>query len=200
MESTAAALAGATAFARAMRPDLPAVDQGLAALRAALAEAGVAYALVGGVAVLHHGYVRSTRDLDLLISREALDRALAALRQHGFERVAERRLHHAPSGVDVDLLVAGEPRPRPGAPPYPDPEQLERSPRENDVVALPGLLELKLVAGRHQDIADVVALLKPLDDGAYLRLEAALPAPLRSTLFALRRDALDELAIEKRRP
>jgi len=200
MESTAAALAGATAFARAMRPDLPAVDQGLAALRAALADAGVEYALVGGVAVLHHGYVRTTRDLDLLIARDALERALPALTGHGFERVAERRLRHAPSAVDVDLLFAGEPRPRPGAPPYPDPSRLERSPRESDVVALPGLVELKLVAGRHQDTADVVALLKPLDDGDYLELEAAVPASLRSTLLALRRDALEELALEKRRP
>jgi hypothetical protein len=200
MESTAAALAGATAFARAMRPDLPAVEKGLASLRAALAEAGVAYALVGGVAVLHHGYVRATRDLDLLISRDALERALPALTGHGFERVAELRLRHAPSAVDVDLLFAGEPRPRPGAPPYPDPSRLERSPRESDVVALPGLVELKLVAGRHQDTADVVALLKPLDDGDYLALESALPASLRSSLVVLRRDALEELALEKRRP
>lgn len=200
MESTAAALAGATAFARAMRPDLPAVDQGLAALRAALAEAGVDYALVGGVAVLHHGYVRTTRDLDLLISRESLVRALPELERHGFQRVAERRLNLASSGVDVDLLFAGELRPRPGAPPYPDPSRLERSPRESDVVALPGLVELKLVAGRHQDTADVVALLKPLDDGDYLALEAAVPASLRSTLLALRRDALEELALEKHRP
>lgn len=198
MESTAVALAGATAFARAMRPELPVVEDGLLALRKLLARAQVSYALVGGVAVIHHGYVRATRDLDLLLERVDLARCLQHLAEFGFERSAENRLRHVASGVDVDLLFAGEPRPRPGAPPYPKPRDLARSPREHDVVALPGLVDLKLVAGRHQDLADVVALLKPLAEAAYLELESALRPELRASLFRLRRDALDELRLDPR--
>ena len=198
MESTAVALAGATAFARAMRPDLPLVEDGLRALRRLLEQAQVPYALVGGVAVIHHGYVRATRDLDLLLERADLPRVLQHLAENGFERRAENRLQHVASRVDVDLLFAGDPRPRPGAPPYPRPRDLARSPRENDVVDLPGLVDLKLVAGRHQDLADVVALLKPLDETGYLELEAALPPELRGQLYRLRRDALEELGLDSR--
>ena len=198
MDSTAVALAGATAFARAMRPELPLVDQGLAALRRLLAEAGVPHVLVGGVAVLHHGYVRATRDLDLLLARADAARLEPLLDRHGFERPATNRLRHRASGVDVDLLFAGEPRPRPGAPPYPSPLDLGRSAREPDVVDLPGLLELKLTAARHQDLADVVALVKPLDEAGYLEVESRLRPELRAQLLRLRRDALDELALDDR--
>ncbi len=198
MDSTAVALAEATAFARAMRPDLPLVDQGLTALRRLLAEAGVVHALVGGVAVVHHGYVRATRDLDLLLARADVERLEPLLARHGFERAAANRLRHLASGVDVDLLFAGEPRPRPGVPPYPSPLDLGRSAREPDVVDLPGLLELKLIAARHQDLADVVALVKRLDEAGYLEVESRLRLELRAQLLHLRRDALDELALDDR--
>ncbi|MCZ7649788.1 MAG: nucleotidyltransferase family protein [Thermoanaerobaculia bacterium] len=198
MESTAAALAGVTAFARAMRPDLPAFDEALAALRETLGRAAVPYALVGGLAVIHHGYLRTTRDLDLLVDRAELERALPELESAGFLRLAEHRLRHRATGAEVDLLFAGEARPRPGVPPYPDPRSLARSEREPDVVALPALVDLKLTAGRHQDLADVVALLKPLAEDDYLRLDAALRPELRRSLPGLRRDALEELAAERR--
>jgi hypothetical protein len=165
---------------------MPSVDEGLVALRRLLAAAGVEGALVGGAAVIHHGYVRATEDLDLL------EPHLAA---HGFERAKENRLRHVPSGVDVDLLFGGERRPRPGSPPYPRPSEVARSDRESDVVALPALVELKLVARRHQDLADVVELLKRLDEEAYLALEASVPPELRADLLRLRRDALEELSL-----
>lgn len=198
MDSTAVALAAATAFARAMRPELPYLEDGLGALRRLLAQAGVPHVLVGGVAVIHHGYVRATRNLDLLLERDGLAALTPRLAEHGFERVAANRLRHLASGVDVDLLFGGEPRPRPGAPSYPRPGELARSARESDVVDLPGLLELKLVAGRHQDLADVVALLKPLGEPEYVRLEATLPRELRGRLVELRRDALEELDFDAR--
>ena len=96
-------------------------------------------------------------------------------------------------GVAVHLLVAGEPMPRPGGPPYPSPRSLPASAEDPGVVALGGLVRLKLLAGRHQDRADVVALLRRLDEPSYLALETALEAPeLRRRLLELRRDALEE--------
>jgi hypothetical protein len=55
-------------------------------------------------------------------------------------------------------------------------------------------VSLKLRAARHQDQADVVALLKLLDDVAFTHLEAALALELRPALSILRRDALEELS------
>ena len=195
MNDTATALAGVTAFARGVRGEMPSVDEGLVALRRLLAAAGVEGALVGGAAVIHHGYVRATEDLHLLVERADLDRLEPLLAAHGFERAKENRLRHVPSGVDVDLLFGGERRPRPGSPPYPRPSEVARSDRESDVVALPALVELKLVARRHQDLADVVELLKRLDEEAYFALEASVPPELRADLLRLRRDALEELSL-----
>jgi predicted nucleotidyltransferase len=56
-----------------------------------LAEAGVAFVLVGGVAVTLHGYVRFTDDVDLLIERtpENIERLLASLAGYGEGFAAE---------------------------------------------------------------------------------------------------------------
>lgn len=176
-----------------MAPEIPPVDQALPAVRELLESAGVPFKVVGGLAVVHHGYARSTVDIDLLVeagSRERIDTRLEAF---GFVRETPHRLRHRATGVAVHLLVAGEPMPRPGGPAYPSPETLPSSPKDAAVVGLAGLVRLKLLADRHQDRADVVALLKHLDERAYLDVEAALdPTELRQRLLELRRDALEE--------
>lgn len=50
-----------------------------------LAESGVRFVVVGGVAVTLHGYIRLTEDVDLLVSAEArnLECLLAALKHFG---------------------------------------------------------------------------------------------------------------------
>lgn len=143
------ALAKVNAFARAIRPDVPAVEIALTELREMLARAGVTYVLVGGVAVVHHGYVRATRDIDLLLDREAAARVAPLLASAGFESSSEQRWHHRQTGVDVDLLFAGELMPREHDR-YPRPDEIGRSSREADVVDLNGLIALKLRAGRYR--------------------------------------------------
>lgn len=197
MHATCTALASVLDFAPQAGLAVNRVDQALPAMRRLLHASGASFKLVGGVAVVHHGYVRTTRDLDVLlepVSEQLFDEAL--LQEHGFERLGRRQLRHLATGVPVDLLVAGEPMPRPGAPRYPSPSALAASRRDPDFGDLHGLLELKLDVARHQDLADVVALLKKLDEGEYLRLEAALPPGLRQRLVELRRDALEELGWE----
>jgi hypothetical protein len=66
------------------------------------------------------------------------------------------------------------------------------------VVGLAGLFTLKLQARRHQDLADVVALLKGLDEVAYTEVESEVDPALRPALADLRRDALEELALSGR--
>lgn len=192
MDETVAALSRIRRFVGSMKPDVPAIDDALPELRRLLAASGVRYRLVGGVAVVHHGYVRATEDLDVLVPADALDALDAACEAHDFERVAARRLRHRPTGVRVDLLVAGDPIPR-GADVYPDPSTLDASEAAPDVVGLAGLARLKLLGRRHQDDADLVALLQRLNEAEYLGLEAATPSPLRARLLSLREDALEEL-------
>jgi hypothetical protein len=171
------------------------VDEALPAVRALFAEAGVAFRLVGGIAVVHHGYARMTEDIDVLVAAEgpaALDPLLAP---HGFTRESRTRLRHVPTGVRVDLLVAGDPGPRAGDAPYPDPSTVTSSPHDAAVAGLAPLLELKLRAHRYQDLADVVALLKRMEDSRYIELESQVVRELRPKLGELRRDALEELAL-----
>ncbi|MCA9063281.1 MAG: nucleotidyl transferase AbiEii/AbiGii toxin family protein [Planctomycetaceae bacterium] len=58
--------------------------QELEALAAAFAEAGVDFALCGGLAMAVHGFVRATEDIDLLIREEDLEAAGAVAAKCGF--------------------------------------------------------------------------------------------------------------------
>jgi hypothetical protein len=166
-------------------------------VRDLLAASGVRYLIVGGLAVVHHGYVRTTEDIDLLVEKDVWARLTPLLASKGFERIGTTdRVRHLASGVRVDLLVEGTTIPRPRAVPFPAPEPARASAGDATVADLPLLVELKLRAQRHQDLADVVALVKHLDDGAYLALEASVPRELRSSLARLREDALEELRFE----
>jgi hypothetical protein len=194
VDPTAAVLARLRNFARLMNPELPAVDAALGDVRRLFEQAGVRFKLVGGVAVVHHGYARTTEDIDVLVEEGALPRVLPLLESGGFERLSDVRLRHVATGVRVDLLVAGSPLPRVASGAYPSPDALQSSSRDPDVVGLPGLLELKLRSRRHRDLADVVELLKRLDDAHYIEVEASIDRDLRPALAALRIDALAELA------
>ncbi|MCU0672225.1 MAG: hypothetical protein MUE69_05460 [Myxococcota bacterium] len=190
MDRTVETLGRLRRFAR-MVEDLPAVDEVLGPLRAWLAASGARYRIVGGVAVVHHGYARTTEYVDVLVAADAWPSLVREAASYGFAATGARRFAHE-SGVRIDLLVEGEPLPR-GDAVYPAPDELDV---DGDVVGLAGLMRLKLVARRHQDLADVVALLKPLEEGAYLALDASVPPSLRARLWELRRDALDERAME----
>ena len=68
-----------------------------------LGAAGVRYLVVGGLAVVAHGYVRLTADVDLIIDLEPanVDRSLAALKRLGYRPRAP-----------VDLEAFADPRAR----------------------------------------------------------------------------------------
>jgi hypothetical protein len=118
-----------------------------------------------------------------------LEPVLAAGR---FAVAGPRRWRHEASGVEIDLLFAGEAIPPTARRNYPEPEAVPRSRREPDIADLGPLLDLKLAAGRHQDLADVVGLVQGLDDASYLRTESTVDADLRVRLAELRHDALEE--------
>ena len=131
---------------------------------------GVRYVLIGGIAVIRHGVVRATRDVDAVIAQDEVNlaavRALVdewrATRPDGTP-VAEdgiavgRSLHLATPHGDVDLLA-----PYAGTPSFDD--LLARSEvRQVDgvgapIVSLADLVLLKRFSDRPQDRLDVEAL------------------------------------------
>ncbi|MCA9622608.1 MAG: hypothetical protein KC731_26490 [Myxococcales bacterium] len=190
-------LARLARLGRAVGAETKDVTTAVHALRALLEEAAVDYRIVGGLAVIHHGYPRLTEDVDVLVEAGGVARLKGQLESHGFSQPRADRLLHDATQVRVDLLEQGQPMPGPDRPSYPSPAAVGHSDSDPFIIALPGLLQLKIYAGRKQDEADAVALLKLLDEGRYLAVEAQLPAALRPQLLLLRRDALEELAWER---
>src|SRR5437899_10711013 len=83
------------------------VDETLARAGGILREAGIAFAVAGGFAVIEHGYARFTKDVDLLVRARDLSRAMKALRAAGFRggrTPLGARMHDERTNVDVDLL------------------------------------------------------------------------------------------------
>src|SRR5438093_12197115 len=129
---------------------------------AALNQAGVPYAVVGGnavaswVATVDEGAVRNTRDIDLLVRRGDLPAITAALEQAGFVRdevldvVMFRDGAEGKPSEAVHLLFTGE-KTRPDHL-LPAPEiQTVKDPADFHVIALESLVLMKLMSNRRKD-------------------------------------------------
>jgi hypothetical protein len=135
-----------------------------------LQKSGIDHAICGGLAVVIHGYPRLTRDIDLLIREEDLERSRAAVRAVGYTvdsglltfdagTPTEQRLfrvtkvegedHLTLDLVLVTAFLEDVWRDR-------EPQQVEQ--RVLQVVSLEGLAKMKRVAGRPQDLADLSQL------------------------------------------
>lgn len=142
-----------------------------------LAEHGVEYVLIGGLAVQTHGHVRTTNDADLIPAPNPanLKRLAAALRalcarvlNPGHEDVAVNaamlpkatiwQFVTRDGGIDVMHEV-------PGGRPYAELSQRALHVQLGDVdvpvVDLDDLIQMKLARGRPLDLADVAALTDP---------------------------------------
>ncbi len=159
------------------------------AILATLNAARVRYLVVGGVAVVLHGHLRTTMDLDLIIELEPenLRRALEALASLELQPIVpvpmeafadsatreswirERNMvgfslwHPSKPTLKIDIFVSE---------PFDFDVAYERAVRvdlgraEATVVALEDLIALKREAGRPQDLADVESLTR-LQPGSF---------------------------------
>jgi hypothetical protein len=129
-----------------------------------LEKAGIAYAVVGGMAVNAHGYRRTTDDLDLLLTSEGLEEFRKRFVPKDYEGVPRRprRFTDRTNEVLIDFLVTGlyPGSGQPGPIAYPDPVAVQEVVDDVRVLNLPTLIQLKLAARRYQDFADVVALIR----------------------------------------
>lgn len=141
-------------------------------------ELGVSPVVIGGLAVSHHGYVRTTRDVDFLLTeRDALTLGGRLKAELGWKRQGEG-FKNTILDVGLDICVEGRRTSPRGTETFPSPESLRSLKVEPfRVVALPELLALKVKSARAQDDADVVGLLK-----AHARRMVALAAQASSRL------------------
>jgi hypothetical protein len=164
------------------------VHGALREIAARLDAAGVPYAVAGGMALVAHGYDRTTVDVDVLVTPAGLDAVLSSLVGLGYRPAfegARTQIRDAERGVRIEFLVAGEypgdGRPKPVA--FPDPSTVSVEIGGVRYLALPTLVELKLASGktnkgRLKDLADVQELIRAL----------ALPLEFRDRINAYVRD------------
>lgn len=157
-----------------MRDD--SVHRSLRKITGRLGELGIPYAVVGGMALVAHGYDRTTVDVDVLLPADALPRVHAELDGLGYVPPFEgsRDLRDTETGVRIEFLIAGQfpgdGKPKPVA--FPDPSTASVVIDGIHYVGLETLVELKLASGmtnpgRIKDLADVQELIQAL------RLDAA---------------------------
>jgi len=135
-----------------------------------LDEHGIDYVVIGAVALLAYGYPRFTEDIDLVMTREGLEKFHDELVGLGYAPAfsgARKKLRSTTDGVSIEVMTTGE-FPGDGKPkPISMPEPKEASVEIDGVnfVTLEKLIELKLASGisasdRLKDLADVQELIK----------------------------------------
>lgn len=149
-----------------------------------LAGQRIDHAIVGGVAVCLHGYRRNTVDLDLLIRPEDAARVQSILEAEQFQWLPAQTEFRSPSGVAVQLVLAGQSE-GPGQPAtFPSPSDTKHMTiiEGLPVLSLAQLIQAKLACGlgdmrrTHKDFADVVELI------AIHRLEATFARRLHPSV------------------
>ena len=133
----------------------------------------IPYAVIGGMALAAHGYVRMTIDIDILLTPKGLADFQAKLVGKGYVADfpgAAKSFRDAETNVKIEIITAGE-FPGDGLPkPVSFPEPQGQTVEEDDVlvIKLEKLIELKLASGlsathRMRDLADVQDLILALD-------------------------------------
>jgi hypothetical protein len=143
--------------------------------RAALAvskhldEEGIDHVIAGALCLGAHGVIRATEVVDLLITRDGLERFKAKWLGRGYVelRPGGKAVRDTVNNVKIDFLITGEfpgdGKPKPVS--FPDPSAVAEAIEQLRVVSLPRFIELKLASGmtaahRLQDLADVLRLIE----------------------------------------
>lgn len=153
-----------------------------------LSEEQIDYAIIGGMALALHGFIRPTEDVDLLMNPQGLEKFHAELVGRGYVPLfpgARKHFRNSETGVKVKVITTGEypgdGKPKPVAFPVPADVAIDLGYR---VVSLESLIELKLASGltaehrKLRDLADVQQLIEILN----------LPSDLSRRLDASVRD------------
>lgn len=140
----------------------------LSQLISALEKSEIEYAVCGGLAMAVHGFARATLDIDVLIRPESLEKAYEVGKENGYdirgldisfkERAVEIRrvskIDDEGEVLSLDLLLV--------TPHVEDvwetKEIIDFAGSQLTVVSRDGLIKMKRLAGRPQDLADIERL------------------------------------------
>jgi hypothetical protein len=147
---------------------------------------GIDYTVIGAIALNQHGYRRFTEDIDLVLTKEGLEKFREELIGPGYRPAFDgstRKFRTAAENVPIEIITAGE-YPGDGLPKpvkFPDPSESFVVIDGVKTVTLEKLIELKLASGmtaphRLKDLADVQELIKvkSLDASFAERLDSSV--------------------------
>ena len=144
----------------------------LAILKTLARKEGIPLAIVGGLAAIHHGYERYTKDIDIVVQSGNLDILARVAPNYGIKVIWKdpdgwHKLQF--EGVSIDVVPEGRKPRKDAVVSIPGPEQL--GVREGaDYASLAGWMETKLGSYRLQDQADVVRVIKVTSAAALRRV------------------------------
>jgi hypothetical protein len=141
----------------------------LEGIAATLDAAGIEYAVCGGLAVGILGLPRATKDIDVLVRRERVEEAKAAVKAIGFDIPAKRMIFRqgAPNEQEMHRLSKLDPETNDLLPVdflvvmpifegvWASRLRIQYGTREISVVSREGLVTMKTMSGRPQDLADI---------------------------------------------
>ncbi|MBI1345077.1 hypothetical protein GC163_02180 [bacterium] len=136
-----------------------------------LTELNIPYAVCGGMALNAHGFRRFTEDVDILVTKESLQKIHSELTGRGYLQPFEqsKNLRDTDTKVKIEFLITGQ-YPGDGKPKpvmFPDPATSAFVVDGIQYLRLEPLIELKLSSGisaahRRKDLADVQELIRIL--------------------------------------
>lgn len=167
-----------------------------------LEEEKIPYALVDGLALAAHGFVRMTQDVAMLTTREGLETFKQKFLGRGYVLAssgAQKTFRDTETQVRIEILITGD-YPRDGKPKpvaFPDPSVVFTERGGIRVIPMETLIELKLASGmsaphRLRDLPDVQDLILTLK--LPIELADTLDASVRETFRELRHSAQDHTA------
>ncbi len=141
-----------------------------------LARKEIDYVVIGAIALNRHGYRRFTEDIDLLLTKEGLEKFRSELIGLGYRPAFEgaRKKFRTTENVPIEIITSGE-YPGDGLEKpvvFPDPSDFAITIDGVSTITLEKLIELKIASGisasdRLKDLADVQEMIKikHLDEG-----------------------------------
>lgn len=168
------------------------VHQTLKTLTQRLTELQIPHCVAGGMALVAHGYDRTTVDIDVIVTEEGLSAIHQNLEGRGYVPpfANSKNLRDTATQVRIEFLITGrfpgDGKPKPVV--FPDPAKEGIEIDGVRYVSLPSLLELKLASGmsaphRLKDLADAQELIRVL----------RLPREFKERLNPYVRGKFDEL-------
>ena len=147
---------------------------------------GIDYSVIGAIALNQHGYRRFTEDIDLLLTKQGLEKFREELVGLGYRPAFEgsaKKFRTAQENVPIEIITSGD-YPGDGLPKpvqFPDPSESFVVIDGVKTISIEKLIELKLASGmtapdRLKDLADVQELIKTksLDESFAERLDSSV--------------------------